>query len=111
MKKEFCPAWLQKCKQCNGQNHFSVVCKKGKSRGIHGISEQTEQAEFYHGDNDDSCESDCKFLSVVTLKPAIHAVEQTHAREVYTEMIINGKSVNLQIDCGASIIIALISST
>ena len=42
LKKELCPAWQKRCKKCNGRNHFATVCKKGKVRDVHGLSEKTE---------------------------------------------------------------------
>ena len=71
---------------------------------MHGV---TEQAESDNDDRDDSNDdtSDYKFLAVIAVEPSVHAIEATsgHAREIYTEMIVNEKKIKFQIDCGASI--------
>ena len=98
MKRELCPAWQKRCQKCNGRNHFSTVCRRGKPReGVRGIHKH---------EHDDSCEgSDYEFLSSsVTLEP-INAVAPTSGfmKEIYTEMQIHDKRVEFQIDCGATI--------
>lgn len=98
MKRELCPAWQKRCQKCNGRNHFSTVCRRGKPReGVRGIHEH---------EHDDSCEgSDYEFLSSsVTLEP-INAVAPTSGfmKEIYAEMQIHDKRVEFQIDCGATI--------
>ena len=96
LKKEKCPAWGQKCSGCGGRNHFKSVCKKSKSRGVHGISDQPEDVS--------SEESDIELLAGVAMdsqESDVHAVR--HAKEIYAEMLIDDRKVNLQIDCGASI--------
>ena len=103
-KKELCPAWGKSCQKCNGRNHFSSVCQKGKSRGVHGV---TEQAESDNDDRDDSNDDtiDYEFLAVIAVEPSVHTIEATsgHAREIYTEMTVNEKKIKFQIDCEASI--------
>ena len=101
LKKELCPAWGKHCQKCIGRNHFSSVCQKGKSCGVHGDTEQAESAS--HDSHDDA--SDYKFLSAIAVEPSLHAIEATsgHARETYTEMIVNENKVRFQINCGASI--------
>ena len=71
--------------------------------GVHGISEQFEPDSDERNDSYES--SDYEFLTVITVKPSIHAIEQTsgYAREKYTEMMTNNKKINFEIDCGASI--------
>ena len=61
------------------------------------VSEQRDDS------SDDS--SEYEFLAGITEEPVINAVKQTSgfAKEVYTEMKINDKKINFQIDCGASI--------
>ena len=98
LKKDKCPAWGQKCSGCGGRNHFKRVCKKSKSRKVHGISDIPEKPS--------SEESDIEFLAGVALESKesdVHAVGL--AKEIYAEMLIDSKKVNFQIDCGASIII------
>lgn len=104
-KKELgvCPVWQKRCQKCNGRNHFATVCKKGQMRGVHRILEQFEPDS---DERNDSYESrDYEFLTVIAVKPSIHAIEQTsgYAREIYTEMMTNNKKINFEIDCGASI--------
>ena len=90
-RKEECPAWGQKCLGCGGRNHFRKVCRKNKPRGVHGISEQA------------SDESHIEWLAGVAVDSHVHAVDTAkYAKEIYTEMIIDDKSVKFQIDCGAS---------
>ena len=96
LKKDKCPAWGQKCSGCGGRNHFKRVCKKSKSRKVHGISDIPEEPS--------SEESDIEFLAGVALESKesdVHAVG--FAKEIYAEMLIDSKKVNFQIDCGASI--------
>ena len=98
MKGELCPAWQKGCQKCNGRNHFSTVCRRGKPReDVRGIHE--------HEDDDSYEGSDCEFLSSsVTLEP-INAVAPTSgfAKEIYTELQIDDERVKFQIDCGATI--------
>ena len=98
MKRELCPAWQKRCQKCNGRNHFSTVCRRGKPReDVRGIHE--------HEDDDSYESSDYEFLSSsVTLEP-INAVAPTSGftKEIYAEMQINDKRVIFQIDCGATI--------
>ena len=96
LKKDKCPAWGQKCSGCGGRNHFKSVCKKSKSREVHGISDIPEEPS--------SEESDIEFLAGVALESKesdVHAVG--FAKEIYAEMLIDSKKVNFQTDCGASI--------
>ena len=98
MKRELYPAWQKRCLKCNGRNHFSTVCRRGKLReDVRGIHE--------HEDDDSYEGSDYEFLSSsVTLEP-INAVAPTSGftEEIYTELQINDKRVKFQIDCGATI--------
>ena len=96
LQEDKCPAWGQKCSEYGGRNHFKSVCKKYKSREVHGISEMPEEPS--------SEESDIEFLTGVALdskESDVHAVG--FAKEIYAEMLIDNKKVNFQIDCGASI--------
>ena len=108
-KKEQCPAWGKRCQKCNGRNHFSSVCKKsGKSRDVHGVTEETESDSHDGRDDSNGDSSDYEFLAVIAVDPSVHAIEERqetsgHAREIYTEMIVNKNKVKFQIDCGASI--------
>ena len=97
-KKELCPAWQKRCQKCNGRNHFAAVCGKTISRG--GVNYVSEQRDDSSNDS-----SEYEFLAGITEEPVINAVKQTSgfAKEVYTEMKINDKKINFQIDCGASI--------
>ena len=96
LQKDKCPAWGQKCSRCGGRNHFKSVCKKSKSRKVHGISEILEEPS--------SEESDIEFLAGVALDSKVSDVHAVgFAKEIYAEMLIDNKKVNFQIDCGASI--------
>ena len=71
---------------------------------MHRVSEQTESDSDAHDDRHDDS-SDYEFLAVIVVEPSVHAIEgmSGHAREIYTEMIVNEKKIKFQIDCGASI--------
>lgn len=84
-----------------GHNHFKSVCKKSKSRGVHGISDQPSSEE-----------SDIKLLAGVAVdsqEPDVCTVQQ--AKEIYAAMLIDDRKVNFQIDCGASVNIILTKHT
>ena len=91
-KKELFPAWHKRYQKFNGRNHFAAVCHKANSRvGIHNVSDT--------GDDNSDDGSEYEFLAGIDEEPAINAIKQIsgYAKEIFTEMIINNKIVNLQI--------------
>ena len=99
-QKEKCPAWGEICTHCGGRNHFSKACKKGtyqqsprKVNEIHGTSE-------YHGSDD----SDVEFISGIIMAPneKVNTIQSGYLKEIYTEMIVEERKVQFQVDSGAS---------
>ncbi len=77
-KKDACPAWGKSCSQCRKKNHLSKCCRNAK---VHGV-------EANGSDSDSSIES-------------ISTVNVFAVGCIFTEMLINKKSVKFQIDSGA----------
>lgn len=103
MRKELCPAWQQRCRKCNGRNHFAKMCRRDSHGDVHGIRDYENDPEVSSEESDDS---HYDFLSGIDIKEfdsTINAIDDKTAykRFVYTEMIINKE--NFQIDCGASV--------
>ena len=86
LEKTKCPAWGKTCKSCSGRNHFAKKCNKSqKTPTVREIdkSSDSDQSEW-----------------VSTVK--INAVS-TNEKEAHAEMIVCGKPVNFQLDCGATV--------
>ena len=98
-KKESCPAFGSRCRNCGRDNHFAKVCmqkRKPRNAPVHGVSEDSSS------DSGDS-------ISTVELHPAetisaVHEHEpETHAPRLFVRMQIKGgKSTKFQIDTGAT---------
>ena len=85
--KKQCPAYGQSCNRCGIQDHFAKMCQKQR---IHKVD-----------DDDDSShtESSTEFIDTVTL--TVNSVQPRH--DVFAVMEINDKTINFQVDSGASV--------
>ena len=100
-EKGKCPAWGHRCRQCGGRNHFASKCKKPGKR-VHKIS-STDTPASSMDDNED-----IDYITSIAVESAnICSVEPSDnsnlPKEIYTEMLIDDKSIKFQIDCGSSI--------
>ncbi len=83
MLKSKCPAYGQTCSRCKRKNHFALKCPRTSSRTLNAVDQESEDSEL-------------KFIS------SINAVSSTEGH-IYVEILICGKPVRMQIDCGASV--------
>ena len=91
MTKESCPAWGKLCSNCNGRNHFAIVCQK-KGR-VHVVDAERQHDNAYELLNGVTTVNNVKSEKAVSpSKPLIFA-----------EMCINRKRIKFQVDCGASV--------
>ena len=103
-RKEKCPAWGRECLKCGGKNHFARACRKIENRNRSSAHRVTQEESHEHGSDTDT--SDFEYLGSVAVNTGnICAVEASdgYLREIYAEMLIDGKPVQFQVDCGASI--------
>ena len=92
MNKKKCPAWGKQCQKCNGRNHFASVCKKDR-RINHIMEDETDT------------DSDVEFITSICLEEEYisQVSDNEYPKEIYAEMIINGSSLSVQVDCGGSV--------
>lgn len=81
MKKEECPAWGKRCKNCNGRNHFQSKCDK-----VHILEEEKDSS-----DSGESCLN------------AINTIGNTSNNAISTLMEVNECDVSFQLDSGADV--------
>lgn len=81
MKKEDCPAWGQRCNNCNERNHFKSQCKKVS------VLETNRNYE-----SDDSGDSWLKTIENPNKKENISAL-----------MMVNDCEIRFQLDSGANV--------
>lgn len=91
-EKGKCPAWGAKCTKCGGRNHFETQCMT-PPRKLHSLRDES------------SDDSDVEYITSVVVQPeTVHAVTQgNYPKEIYTEMVVNKKTVKFQVDSGASV--------
>lgn len=87
--KSKCPAWGKKCSLCKGRNHFAKKCSKSKPVRMVQQSSSDEQS---------SGESDSDWVNVIHINTV-----NNKSKQVYAEMLVNGKPVRFQLDCGAAV--------
>ena len=91
MTKESCPAWGKLCSNCNGRNHFAIVCQK-KGR-VHVVDAERQHNNAYELLNGVTTVNNVKSEKAVSpSKPLI-----------FVEMCIDRKRIKFQVDCGASV--------
>ena len=91
MTKESCPAWGKLCSNCNGRNHFAIVCQK--KGWVHVVDAELQHDNAYELLNGVTTVNNVKSENAVSpSKPLIFA-----------EMCIDRKRIKFQVDCGASV--------
>ena len=83
-----CPAYGKKCTSCGKTNHFSKVCQS-KDKGINSV------------DANDNVQDYPEFLNSPS-QGLLHVTEVNSIDEEMEMFNINGKSVKMQVDTGAS---------
>ena len=85
-KKELCPAYGKKCKNCGKSNHFAIKCTKREKK--------TNQVD----DDTDSVES----VDMVKSEQLVYTIKNT---KIFADMMIRStaKQVSFQIDTGSSV--------
>lgn len=96
-EKGKCRAWGQRCRQCRGRNHFANKCKKPGKR-LHNIS-STDTPSSSMDDNED-----IDYITNIAVENAnicsIEPSDNSHfPKEIYTEMLIDDKTIKFQRDC------------
>ena len=90
-----CRAWGHNCNKCGGRNHFTNKCKKS-GKNVHNIEPTDSPTE-------DDEEVDY-ITSIAEKVCSVGPSDKRHfAKEIYSEMLIDDKSVIFQMDCGSSI--------
>ena len=100
MKKELCPAWGKRCSVCGKMNHWegSEICERKDK--VHSVSQDSDPSD-----------SDSDVASVKTLSVVVNGVRSKQDKPIYCEMLVNSKTVSLQVDCGATVCIVPKSHT
>ena len=85
-KKELCPAYGKKCKNCGKSNHFAIKCTK------------REKKTYQVDDDTDSVES----VDMVKSEQLVYTIKNT---KIFADMMIRSatKQVFVQIDTGSSV--------
>lgn len=101
-EREDCPAYGKKCVKCRQKNHFALVCKQGFSRQQKKSYPNREpyKKRSVHYVSDYTSESDCEYVLTVQ---EVHSVNTK--KKITAQMIVNGQTVQFQLDCGSSVII------
>ena len=91
MTKEACPAWGKLCSNCNGRNHFAIVCQK-KGR-VHVVDAELQHDNAY------------ELLNGVTTVNKVKSEKAVSPSKplIFAEMCIDRKRIKFQVDCGASV--------
>lgn len=99
-EREDCPAYGKKCVKCRQKNHFAQVCKQGfsKQQKKSYPNRKPYKKKSVHDISDYTCESDCEY--VLTVKE-VHSVKKK--KKMTAQMIVNGQTVQFQLDCGSSV--------
>jgi hypothetical protein len=95
MKKEECPAWGKTCLACNKLNHFknSQVCGKSGKKSVHVVQEA----------DSDSDTSSTPSIGAITTEVNSVKAKTPEDHPLFCKMLVNGKPIRMQIDCGATI--------
>ena len=88
-RKEECPAYGKKCTKCNTENHSANVCRKRQPR--------TPAKPAVHGVQVDADDSEPEVHHVMRVK------DQSNEKDILVSMLVFGKPVEFQVDCGASV--------
>ena len=85
-KKELCPAYGKKCKNCGKSNHFAIKCAK------------RERKAYQVNDDTDSVES----IDMVECEQLVYTIKKT---KTFADMMIRSttKQVSFQVDTGSSV--------
>ena len=102
-KKEECPAFGKTCHSCGGKDHFSNVCQQqiqsgNKASSRSNLQQNKLRVHELHEDAPTSSEDELWALSFVE---EVHSVSDKKKR-IYAAMEIGKKTVEMQIDTGAS---------
>ncbi|KAK5853431.1 hypothetical protein PBY51_007214 [Eleginops maclovinus] len=98
--KQKCPAYGKTCKKCGKENHFAAKCKASqqpreweqRKKQVHNVAEQ-ESDEF----DEILCVTEEKIETVSSVDS-----DKRHNTQLFAGMLLGKKTVNFQIDCGAT---------
>ena len=89
------------CRSGGKDNYFTKCSHSTNRNTTHGVREEYEESS---SDADDIRErsSESDYIDCVTLTPnSISTVEhRENAQEIHAEMILKGKAIRFQVDCG-----------
>eukprot|EP00794_Sanderia_malayensis_P013665 gene13665-15094_t len=85
-KKELCPAYGKKCKNCGKSNHFAIKCTK-RERKANQVEDETDSVES---------------IDMIESEQLVYTIKKT---KVFADMLIRStaKQVSFQVDTGSSV--------
>ena len=104
IKKDLCPAWGQKCKKCQGSNHFYKMCKKDEEKNYDAKRNKRRVAKKVQKQSDSGTDSDDSSAYV-----SVSVIKDNSAKGGYVMAILNMKfndgyhKVSCLVDTGANV--------
>ena len=100
---QHCSARGANCSSYGKDNHFAKCCQS--TTRTHGVREEYEESSSDADDINEESSSESDYIDCVTLTPdSINTVGHCeNAQEIYAEMILKGKEICFQVDCGVTV--------
>ena len=101
LRKEVCPAFGKTCKLCSKMNNFAKKCQSTRSQGHRKVNTVNQDECF----TEDTSEEEVLLVSLGNDNDQnqINTVNgSSYKTKIHATMEINGKTVDMQVDCGAS---------
>jgi hypothetical protein len=111
MQKSECPAWGKTCGKCGEYNHFSLKCFNDRQKPAHDVEschKRRSNVHMLHESADEDVDGYADeyepVYSVEDINMVAEDVNTVIADKLFAKMQIEGsKTVNFQIDCGATV--------
>ena len=90
------------CRSGGKDNYFTKCCHSTNRNTTHGVREEYEESSSDADDISEERSSESDYIDCVTLTPnSISTVEhRENVQEIHAEMILKGKAIRFQVDCG-----------